>query len=376
MLHQTHARIHLKHIKRNIENLRRHLGRETRLLLAMKANGYGHDAVAVASMAEHYGLVDMLGVATVPEGLELRREGIRLPILKFSPAFPEEMEAALEGGLTLAVCDRANIRQLHALCRQRRIRASVHLKVDTGMRRLGVEPREAPELAAFIEQECPSLHLEGMFTHLPVGDQHPGNGYTKDQIARFKACTEAVSQALRQPPALRHCASSGAILEHPESWLDMVRTGTLAYGYYPMGYPTNPLDLLPGLSLVTRISHLKRIQAGTGVGYGLTWKAPQDVWIATIPMGYADGLDRRLSNRGRALVRGRSHELVGMVCMDQAMLCLGTETDAQVGDEVVLIGRSGGEEITLCELAQRLGTIPCEITCQIGPRVRRLIDTI
>ena len=376
MLYQTHAKIHLKNIKRNLENLRKFLGKDTKLLLAMKANGYGHDAVAVASMVEHFSLADWLGVATVPEGMELRREGIRLPILKFSPAFPEEMEAALDARITLAVCDHANIRLLQTLSRQRHVHTDVHLKIDTGMRRLGVESEEALDLASYVEKECPNLNLEGVFTHLPVGDQHQRNGYTKGQIERFEACVGQLARGLGRPPALRHCASSGAVLEHPESWMDMVRVGTLAYGYYPMGYPGKPLDLLPGLSLATRVSQLKRIRKGSGVGYGLTWRAEEDTWIATIPIGYADGLDRRLSNRGRVLIKGRSHGIAGLICMDQAMICLGPETDVGVGDEVVLIGRSGGQEITIYEVAQQLGTIPCEITCQIGPRVKRLIEAV
>ena len=199
MLYQTHAKIHLKNIKRNLENLRKYLRKDTKLLLAMKANGYGHNAVAVASMAEHYGLVDWLGVATVPEGMELRREGIRLPILKFSPAFPDEMEAALDAGLTLAVCDHANVRQLQALSKQRHVRTNVHLKIDTGMRRLGIEPQDAPGLASYIENECPSLNLEGVFTHLPVGDQQQCNGYTKGQIAQLRGVRQEPRPGAQAP---------------------------------------------------------------------------------------------------------------------------------------------------------------------------------
>lgn len=376
MLYQTYAKIHLKNIKRNLENLRLFLDKKAKLLLAMKANAYGHGAVAVASMAEHYGLVDWLGVATVPEGLELRREGVTLPILKFSPAFPEEMEAALDANITLAVCDYSNIRHLQSLCRQRRIQANVHLKVDTGMGRLGIDAEEAPDLAAFIETQCPNLRMEGLFTHLPLGDQPQGHQFTKNQIAEFRKCIDDVAKAVKQPPILNHCASSGAILEHRDSWFNMVRSGTLAYGYYPMGYPGRPLELSPGLSLVSRVSYLKKIRQGKGIGYGLTWVADKDTWIATVPIGYADGLDRRLSNRGRVLIRGNFYPIVGLICMDQAMVDLGPCTDIPVGEEVILIGKSGDHEITIYEIAQLLETIPCEISCQIGPRIKRLINNV
>jgi alanine racemase len=375
MLYQTYAKVHLQNIQHNIERIRAFLGKDTRLLLAAKADGYGHNAVAVAAMAERCGLVDWIGIATVPEGMALRRGGVRLPILKFSPAFPEEMEAALDADLTLAVCEDTNIRQLQVLSRRRRVRARVHLKIDTGMRRLGVEPEEALRLACCIEEECPNLNLEGVFTHLPVGDQRRRSGFTQRQIVCFESCVDDLSRILRRPPWLRHCASSGAILEHPASRMNMVRAGTLAYGYYPMGYPGQPLELLPGLSLATRVSFLKRIKKGTPVGYGLTWKAEEDVWIATIPIGYADGLDRRLSNRGRVLIKGRFHGIVGRICMDQATVCLGPEADVSVGDEVVLLGRSGDEEITIYEIARLLRTIPCEFTARLGSRVPRLIES-
>jgi len=376
MLYQAHAKIHLRNIKRNLENLRQFINKEARLLLAMKANAYGHDAVAVATMAEHYGLVDWLGVATVPEGLELRREGVKLPILKFSPAFPEEMEAALEARLTLAVCDYTNARQLQALCKQRRLQANVHLKVDMGMGRLGIEAQGAPDLAAFIETQCPNLRMEGLFTHLPLGDQIQGHAFTQNQIAAFRTCIEDISNAVKHPPTLNHCASSGAILEHRNSWFDMVRSGTLAYGYYPMGYPKTPLELAPGLTLASRVAYLKKIKKGQGIGYGLTWTADRDTWIATMPIGYADGLDRRLSNRGRVLIKGNYYPLVGLICMDQTMIDLGPSTDITVGEEVILIGKSGNQEITIYEIAELLGTIPCDIACQIGPRIKRLINNV
>ncbi|HNT25472.1 MAG TPA: alanine racemase [Anaerolineales bacterium] len=372
MLYQTHARIHLDHIRFNIDGIRRAVGPQRKILIAVKANAYGHGAVEVSRMAERIG-VDWLGVATVPEGIQLREASIGLPILKFSPAFEEEMDAALRSGITLAVCERANVDALEQAARSAGVQGRVHLKVDTGMGRIGVSIDEAPALAAHIEQHCPSLRLEGIFTHLPVSDA-ADPAYTRQQIERFKDMVEAIQSAIGRKVDLVHCANSGAVLGHEPGWLDMVRPGIMIYGFYPDPGTPRSIPLKPGLSFLTRVSFVKKVPAGTSIGYGRTWFAPEDTWIATIPAGYADGLNRLFSNCGRALVNGRSCPVVGRVCMDQSMLNLGPETDVQVGDTVVLIGRSGDEEITCDEWAEKLHTITYEVTCQINARVARVYD--
>src|SRR5512136_493073 len=188
MLYQTHARIHLDNIHFNIAGIRQAVGSERKILIAVKANAYGHGAVEVSRLAESIG-VDWLGVATVPEGLQLRQAGIRLPILKFSPAFPEEMEPAVRGGITLAVCEDVNVDILEQVCAAADLQAGVHLKVDTGMGRIGVSTADAPALAAHIERNCPHLRLEGIFTHLPVSDDADPT-YTRAQIERFKVVVD------------------------------------------------------------------------------------------------------------------------------------------------------------------------------------------
>jgi alanine racemase len=369
MLYQTHVLVHLDNIRANVAAVRAAVGPQRKLLVAVKANAYGHGAVAVSRAAAEAG-ADWLGVATVPEGLELRRAGIELPILKLSPAFPEEMDAAVAGGIVLSVCDLDNADALEAVCRARAIQADVHLVVDTGMERIGVQPPEAPAFAAALRRRCPSLRIQGLCTHLPVSDAADPT-YTVAQVGRFRQVLEEITAALGRRPELVHCANSGAVLGHPESWLDMVRPGIMIYGCYPGPGTPKTLPLKPGLSFHTRISFLKRVTAGTGVGYGLTWIAPRDTWIATIPVGYADGFNRLLSNRGRVLVGGRSCPVAGRVCMDQTMVDLGPEATARVGDPVVLIGRSGDQEITVDEWASLLGTISYEVTCQINSRVVR-----
>ena len=370
MLYQTHIRIHLDHIRFNINGIRQAIGAERKLLIAVKANAYGHGAVEVSRMAEEIG-VDWLGVATVPEGIQLRQAGIHLPILKFSPVFEEEMETAVHNNLVLTVCELENIHALQAASAAAGKRQPVHLKVETGMGRIGVSISEAPALATFIDQHCPNLELEGIFTHLPISDD-PDPDYTRGQIQRFKAVVEDIHKAIGRRVDLVHCANSGAVLGHDSGWLDMVRPGVMVYGTYPDPRTPRTIPLKPGMSFYTRVSFLKYVTAGTSIGYGRTWFAPQDTWIGTIPVGYADGFNRLFSNRGRVLINGRSYRLVGRVCMDQSMVDLGPTTDVKVGDEVVLMGRSGDEEITCEEWAQTLNTITYEVTCQINPRVTRV----
>lgn len=372
MLYQTHVRIHLDHIHFNMEQVRQAVGEDRKILIAVKANAYGHGAVEVSRLAEKVG-VDWLGVATVPEGIQIREAGIRLPILKFSPAFEEEVDAALSHTLTLTVCEFENIKVLQRRAAEMGVDAPVHLKVDTGMGRLGVTSEDAPSMAVFIENECPNLVLEGVFTHLPISD-NPESDFTEPQIARFKAVVGDIQTAIGRKIELVHCANSGAVLGYEAGWLDMVRPGVMIYGYYPDPNTPHSIPIKPGMSFYSRVSFVKKVKAGTSIGYGRTWFAPRDTWIATIPVGYADGFNRLFSNKGRVLIVGKSYPVVGRVCMDQTMVDLGPETEVQVGDQVVLMGKSGELEITCSEWAQVLGTIPYEVTCRIDSRVVRIYE--
>ncbi len=372
MLYQTHARIHLDNLRFNIEGIRKSVGQQCKILIAVKANGYGHGSVEVSRMAEKNG-VDWLGVATVPEGIQLREAGIRLPILKFSPTFPEEMHAAISNSITLPICDQENAKALQAICKSDSQNANIHLKVDTGMGRVGVSPSQAPALAAYIEQDCPNLHLEGVFTHLPVSDI-ADRTYTQNQISLFKDTVAAIQSAIGHKVDLVHCANSGGVLAYPEGWFDMVRPGIMIYGFYPDKETPHTIQLKPGLSFITRVSFIKKVEKGTSIGYGRTWFASENTNIATIPVGYADGFNRLFSNTGRVLINGKSYPVVGRVCMDQTMVNLGPQTTVKVGDEVVLIGKNGTEEITCDEWAEKLKTITYEVTCQINSRVPRIYE--
>lgn len=369
MLYQTHVQVHLDNIRFNLEGIRSAVGDQRKILVAVKANAYGHGAVQVARLAENAGM-DWLGVATVPEGIELRDAGINLPILKFSQAFPEEMHAAVENDLTLTVYDQENISALQRVCQEMDQVTNVHLKVDTGMGRIGAKPDGVVEIAALIEHDCPNLRLQGVFTHFPVSDI-PGDSFNDNQIELFRSVVSDISEKLGRKVEIVHAANSGAILDYPEAWFDMVRPGVMVYGYYPDKATLHTIPLKPGLSFLTRVSSVKDVQAGTSISYGRTWIAPVDTCIATIPVGYADGFNRLFSNKGRLLINGKSYPVAGRVCMDQTMVDLGQETDVRVGDEVVLIGRSGDAEITCDEWAEKLGTITYEVTCQINARVKR-----
>lgn len=362
------ATTRLDHLRANLDAVRARVGGRA-VLAAVKADAYGHGAVEVSRMIERTGAADWLGVATVGEGLELRAAGITLPVLKLSVARGEEVAAAVAAGLTLCVVDEDSILEAGAAATALGTTASVHLKVDTGMRRIGCEPELAPSLAQRVDA-TPGVQLEGLFSHLPISDSPRGEEFTRGQVALFARTAREV-EAARGPVPLKHLANSGAVLGHPDTWFDLVRPGIMIYGAYPDPEAARTVPLLPALEWRTRVSFVKRVPAGETVGYGRTWTAPRDTWIATVPVGYGDGYSRLLSNRGRMLVRGRSYPIAGRVCMDQTMIDLGPDTDVTVGDDVVLVGRSGTDEITTSEIAGLMGTIPYEVTCLITRRVGR-----
>lgn len=372
MLSPTTATTHLGAIRANLDAVRERVG-DRLVLAAVKADAYGHGAVSVSRMLQESGAADWLGVATVGEGIELRRAGVRMPILKLSVARgPVEVTAAVAHDLVLPVIDEASIEETEFAAADAGTVADVHLKVDTGMRRIGCEPTDAVRLAELIDR-CPHLELGGVMSHLPISDSPAGAEFTAAQIGRFRRTIEEIAQA-RGPVPLAHLANSGGVLGHPDSWFDLVRPGIMIYGSYPDPASPRTVELQPGLSWTTAVSFVKRVRAGETVGYGRTWTAPRDTLIATVPVGYGDGYSRLLSNRGRMLIAGRSYPIVGRVCMDQTMVDLGPDSDIAVGDEVVLIGASGEEVITVAELAEVMGTIPYEVTCLITGRVGRRSD--
>jgi len=340
------------------------------VLAAVKANAYGHGLVAVSRSIQERGSADWLGIAVTAEGEELRAAGVTLPVLKFTPTFADDLPAAIAAGLTLSVGTEAAVDEAAAAARDAGATVDVHLKLDTGMRRVGAEPSAAVALAERIAGSG-SLRLGGVFTHLPISDVADGDAFTRAQLETFDASVAAIEAAVG-PVEWVHAANSGAILGHELGRSTMVRPGIMAYGSYPDAgtEPTRPLRDVG--TWTSRVSFVKRVRAGESVGYGRTWTAPRDTWVATVAIGYGDGYSRLLSSRGRMLIGGRSYPVIGRVCMDQTMLDLGPDRpDVQVGDEVVLMGASGDERIGVEELAGLMGTITYEVTCLIGARVPR-----
>lgn len=362
---RIYAEIDLGAIRKNCEELRRHAG-GAKLLLPIKSDGYGHGAVEISRFVQERGLVDMFGVATIIEGRELRDAGITLPILNLGLILPddESIDMVIAQNITQTVADMSLAAAISARAGMLHKAARLHLKVDTGMGRIGCPIESAADVAEDISR-LPNVQLEGLFSHFPVSDD-TGSDFTARQIEAFKGIVrECEARGVRIP--LKHLANSTGLLYYPESHLDMVRPGIMAYGYYPSPECRRKIKLCPSMTLKSTVVFSKRVKAGTPLSYGLTYRAPADCTIATVPVGYGDGYSRFLSNRGRVIIRGAEYPVVGRVCMDQLMVNLGDD-EYPVGEEVVLFGKGS---ITADTLAEWIGTIPYEIVCLITKRVPR-----
>ena len=368
-MRETRAEIDLGAIRENVLLACRLAGPAAQVMAVVKADAYGHGAAPVARTALAAGAT-WLGVAVPEEGAVLREAGILSRILVLGPIAPEQAELVVEHGLDQCVSDLAQADALDRMARRRGRVVSLHLKVDTGMGRVGLPPREVRPAADHLAR-LSAIRLAGLMTHFADADADDPV-FTQEQMTRFEAAAQAFREAGIAVP-LRHAANSAALLLHPGSRLDLVRPGIMLYGCHPRG-PRRPDDpvLHPALRLRTVITQVKDVPAGGSVSYGRTFTASRDVRIATIPIGYADGLPRLLSNRGQALVRGRRAPLVGRVCMDMTMVDVTALPEVRAGDEAVLIGCQGDEEITADEVAELAGTISYEILCRIGPRVPRI----
>lgn len=363
----TQFKVDLEAIASNLSRLREIAGgREA--FAAVKADAYGHGLVPVARHLEP--LVAGFGVATVDEGVELRAGGIRKPVLKFSPALAQELEAAVLADLSLAVVSADSIVQAGEVASGLGRKVSVHLKVDTGMRRVGFQVDEVIS-GAELAVSTPGVELVGLFTHLPVADEETGRDFTAAQISKLLGLADRIREQVKELQWV-HVANSAGILNHDLTGTNAIRPGIAIYGSPPAPNARHQELLKPVGRWTSRITQIKFVEQGEGVSYGLTWVAPKLSRIATVGVGYGDGFSRRLSNRAQVLIGGRRCPVVGRVCMDQIMVDV-TEVDSvQVGDEVVLIGAQGGQEITVSEMAELVGTIPYEITCLITKRVPRV----
>jgi alanine racemase len=349
-----------------MEAARKKAGPHTKLCVSVKANAYGHGAVAVSRCALETG-AEYLAVAAVSEGAELRAAGITAPILLLSQALPEELPEIVSLNLTPLISDTEFIGEAARTAEQSGKRLNVHLKVDTGMGRMGCRPEEAASLAEKIVSQK-GLFLEGTATHLSVSDSlEPDDmAYTKEQLRRFREAVVSKKGAGIEP-GIVHAANSGALLFHEDSYFDMIRPGIFLYGY-------SSGEVKPVMELRSAVVSIKMVKKGEAVSYGRTWIAPNDTFIGVIPVGYADGLPRHLSNNHSVLIRsggsqGKTYPLAGRICMDQCMVNLGPETEVRRWDEAVLFGPGF---ITAAGIAAKLQTIPYEILCNINKRVPRI----
>ncbi len=361
----THIDVDLDAISYNLRAIASHVG--VPVMGIVKANAYGHGLVPVARHLVAQG-VDQLGVAFVEEGIALRQAGIKAPILVLGGIFGPQVARFLEHDLEITVSSLDKLRQVEAAAQAAGRKAVVHLKVDTGMERIGVHSESAAPLieAAVASSWCT---IKGVYSHLACSDD-PQSPMTRVQLERFLAAC-AHFERIGAPMPIRHLANSGGVLHFPETWLDMVRPGIILYGVSPGETARPPFELQPALSLLSQVVYFKVVKAGRTVSYGATWTAPHDTRVVTVPIGYGDGYSRGLSSRGEVLIRGQRHSIVGRVCMDQFMVDLGPQGSAWNEDEVVLIGHQGGDAIRCQDVADWAGTIPYEILVGLNERIPR-----
>lgn len=362
------AEIDLSAIADNVANLKALTPSGTRFMAVVKADGYGHGSVHSARAALAGG-ADRLGVATVGEALELRKAGIAAPVMLLSEPPKESIPRLLRHEITPTVTTREFAVELGKQATAEDRLAPYHLKVDTGMNRIGVRAEEAARFALGLA-DFPGLRLEGTFTHFATADV-PGDWEVERQFERFRAALEEL-RTEGVNPGIVHAANSPATILYPETHLDMVRCGLSIYGLYPAAAAEGRVKLTPARSVKARVTLAKRVGMGESVSYGFAWTAAAPTVVATLPLGYADGIHRVLSNKMDVLVGGERCPQIGRICMDQLMVEVPRGVSAGYGDEVVIVGEQGGKRIAIEELAEASGTINYEMTCSLGMRLERV----
>jgi alanine racemase len=363
----TLCTIDLAALRWNLRQVRAKVGAQVKILSMVKANAYGHGTPSVACALAGEGS-DAFGVATLEEGVELRQAGIRTPILVVAGIFLDQLDQFFENHLTPVVHELDGMQRLEEAVRNQGKTLDVHVKIDTGMGRIGFL---ANEMDGWLDElkKLKTLKLQGIFSHFSTAEDVAGD-YTRTQLVTFSNLVQRLRAEGIAPP-LVHLANSAATITLPAAYFDMVRPGIMLYGIYPSAAMANQIELKPVLSWQTRIVQLKKVPAGTSISYGQTFVTERESLIATLPIGYADGYSRLLSNRGAALVRGRRAPVAGRVCMDLTTLDVTAIANVQQGDEVVLLGRQGDAEISADEMAAWANTISYEVLTSIAARVPR-----
>ncbi len=368
LVRPTYAVIDLNAVKQNIVNIRSRLPEETMFCAVVKADAYGHGSVMVSKAAIEAG-AEWLAVAIPEEAAVLRDEGITAPILVLGPSNRWQWEMAAKLDLSMVVASKECVKYAAETADKLKKVIKLHLKADTGMNRVGIRTfEEMREMLDEIEKS-ELLELEGLMTHFAAADE-ADKTYTTMQNNRFEEFIRRIKECGYAP--LIHAANSGAAIDSPQLSYDMVRVGIAMYGCYPSDEVDKSVKLKPAMSVHTKISHIKTLPAGEKLSYGCTFTTPSEMRIATLPIGYADGFNRLLSNNGEVLICGKRAKVVGRVCMDQTLVDVTDIPGADLGEEAVIIGRQGKDEITADELAGRYGTINYEVLCAVSPRVPRL----
>lgn len=366
----TRAEIDLRALRSNYEGVRRRVGPGVRIMGIVKANAYGHGIVDVSRALVRFG-IDYLGVGFAEEGIALRKAGIACPVLVLGGVLGRQISDFLQHRLDITVSSIEIARQIAEEVRRAGggPAADVHLKIDTGMERIGVRAENAPR---FIEEvsRLPGIAVKGLYSHFATADE-ADKSFALEQLRKFNGVVAAATRAGHRIPYV-HIANSGAILDLPGSYHTMVRPGIMLYGVYPSHETGRSVPLRPVLSLRSNVVFIKEVPAGTSVSYGRRYVTPRATRIATVPVGYGDGYPRRLGNAAHVLIRGRRWPVVGTVCMDQLMVDVGPDAPIHVGDDVTLIGPDDGSQIGAWDLADAVGTIPYELLTGIAARVPRI----
>ncbi len=367
-LRPTWAEIDLAAFRNNFKEIKRKLTKGASLLPVVKADGYGHGMEEIARASLSCG-AKLLGVVSIEEGILLRERGIRAPILILGSVYPlSNFTHILKYNLTPAICSREASRELSKIARRKKKRVKVHIKIDTGMGRIGVSAENAVDLVKKVIR-LPGIIVEGIFTHLAAADSD--YEFTMEQIGKFQSVIDELKRD-NINIKYKHAANSTAVLRYSNAHFNLARPGISLYGLLPFAGAEKEIDLKPVMQLKTKIVFVKKVRKGTSISYGRTWKAERDSVIGTLPIGYADGYNRLLSNRGEVLIQGKRIPVVGRVCMDMCMVDVTSLPNVKVGEEVVLIGSQGKERITADEIAELIGTIGYEVVCGISRRVPRI----
>jgi len=368
-LRPAYLEIDLKVLAANVRNIKRRLGKKAELLAVVKADGYGHGSCEVSRVALKNG-AGSLGVAFLEEGIELRENGIKTPILILSPEFYGREKELIEYDLQTAIADLDFVENLNREAKKQNKIAEVYLKIDTGMRRYGIEPSSALEFVRVV-QKLKNIRFKGVLSQFSTTED-TDKDFAEKQLYLFKKAVKQLLEELNGDRLVRSIANSGAFLKLPQSYFDQVRVGILMYGVYPSPKMVKRLEVNPVMSLKSRIVQIKEVQKGESVGYGRTFITKRRTKIGTIPLGYADGYPWQLSNRGEVLVKGKRVPIIGRICMDAFMIDLTALKDVKTGEEVVLLGKQGKEKIDAHQIAGWANSFSYEIVSRMGKRLPRV----